>query len=90
MTIAKGINHEDSPISASRDMHPRVFVRLVYFTDPKGIMPEFAATTKKLGSEDVAIPLYNFIFGGRDPKAVRTRFEPSARTARYCAHACPA
>ena len=30
-----------------------VFVRSVYFTDPNGIMLEFAATTRAFGPEDV-------------------------------------
>jgi hypothetical protein len=30
-----------------------VFVRSVYFTDPNGIMLEFAATTRSFGPEDV-------------------------------------
>ena len=48
------VNHDDSPMGVSRDMHPGVFVRSVYFTDPNGIMLEFAATTKSFGPEDVA------------------------------------
>jgi hypothetical protein len=34
-------------------MHEGVFVRSVYFTDPNGIMLEFAATTRVFGPEDV-------------------------------------
>ncbi|BDW81464.1 glyoxalase [Erythrobacter sp. Dej080120_24] len=48
------LNHDDSPRGYSPEMHEGVFVRSVYFTDPNGIMLEFAATTKQFGPEDVA------------------------------------
>ncbi|MEM7689829.1 MAG: VOC family protein [Pseudomonadota bacterium] len=48
------VNHDDSPGGMSPEMHEGVFVRSVYFTDPNGIMLEFAATTKSFGPEDVA------------------------------------
>ena len=48
------VNHDDSPMGVSRELHEGVFVRSVYFTDPNGIMLEFAATTKEFGPEDVA------------------------------------
>ena len=48
------INHDDSPMGMAREVHPGVFVRSVYFTDPNGIMLEFAATTKTFGPEDIA------------------------------------
>lgn len=47
-------NHDDSPGGYAKDMHEGVFVRSVYFTDPDGILLEFAATTKKFGPDDVA------------------------------------
>lgn len=47
------VNHDDSPMGVSADMHPGVFVRSVYFTDPNGIMLEFAATTKTFGPDDI-------------------------------------
>ena len=38
-------------------MYPGVFVRSVYFTDPNGIMLEFACLTRELGKpEDIARP----------------------------------
>jgi len=43
------VNHDDSPGGVSREMHPGVFVRSVYFRDPNGIMLEFAALTRELG-----------------------------------------
>ena len=47
------VNHDDSAMGASRDNHPGVFVRSVYFTDPNGIMMEFAAFTRKMTPADV-------------------------------------
>lgn len=47
------VNHDDSPMGVSREMHEGVFVRSVYFTDPNGIMMELAATTRTFGPEDV-------------------------------------
>ncbi len=46
-------NHDDSPSGYAREMHEGVFVRSVYFTDPNGILLEFAATTRDFGPEDV-------------------------------------
>ena len=48
------VNHDDSPMGMSQDMHEGMFVRSVYFTDPNGIMLEFAATTKEFGPDDIA------------------------------------
>jgi catechol 2,3-dioxygenase-like lactoylglutathione lyase family enzyme len=47
------VNHDDSEGTVSRERHPGVFVRSVYFTDPNGIQLEFAANTKVFGPEDV-------------------------------------
>jgi catechol 2,3-dioxygenase-like lactoylglutathione lyase family enzyme len=47
------VNHDDSETTVSQTMHEGVFVRSVYFTDPNGIMMEFAANTKVFGPEDV-------------------------------------
>lgn len=47
------VNHDDSETTVSQTMHEGVFVRSVYFTDPNGIMMEFAASTKEFGPEDV-------------------------------------
>ena len=43
------VNHDDSPQGVSRELHDGVFVRSVYFTDPNGIMLEFACNTRALG-----------------------------------------
>jgi catechol 2,3-dioxygenase-like lactoylglutathione lyase family enzyme len=47
------VNHDDSPMGAAREKHPGVFVRSVYFTDPNGIMMEFAALTRTFTPNDV-------------------------------------
>ena len=47
------INHDDSQIGGSREMHPGVFVRSVYFRDPDDISLELAAWTKVLDASDV-------------------------------------
>jgi catechol 2,3-dioxygenase-like lactoylglutathione lyase family enzyme len=56
---AKGIhtsrvlNHDDSERTVSREVHPGVYIRSVYFFDPDGILLEFAAWTRELGPGDV-------------------------------------
>ena len=58
---AKGIktspvfNHDDSPMQVSREMHPGVFVRSIYFQDPDGILLEFAAWTRVFSEADVSV-----------------------------------
>lgn len=47
------VNHDDSAAGFAPTMHDGVFVRSVYFTDPNGIMLEFAANTKAFGPEDI-------------------------------------
>ncbi|MEX2292631.1 MAG: VOC family protein [Acidimicrobiales bacterium] len=47
-------NHDDSEFGISKEMHPGVFVRSVYFQDPDGILLEFACWTRAMTPEDVA------------------------------------
>ncbi len=47
------VNHDDSPMGVSAEINDGVFVRSVYFTDPNGIMLEFAAFTRPLTAADV-------------------------------------
>lgn len=47
------VNHDDSEMGVARKLHPGVFVRSVYFTDPNGIMMELAAFTRAFGPDDV-------------------------------------
>jgi catechol 2,3-dioxygenase-like lactoylglutathione lyase family enzyme len=46
-------NHDDSEWGVSKQMHPGVFVRSVYFQDPDGILLELAATTRAFTPDDV-------------------------------------
>lgn len=50
------VNHDDSEATIAAKPHPGVFVRSVYFTDPNGIMMEFAASTRPFGPQDVLVP----------------------------------
>src|SRR4051794_17906174 len=58
---AKGVgcteimNHDDSPKQVSREMHPGVFVRSLYFFDPDGILLEFAAWTRTFSEADIQV-----------------------------------
>jgi catechol 2,3-dioxygenase-like lactoylglutathione lyase family enzyme len=47
------VNHDDSKQGWSRDVHPGVFVRSVYFRDPDDISLEIAAWAKVLDASDV-------------------------------------
>lgn len=47
------VNHDDSEMGVARKLHPGVFVRSVYFTDPNGIMMELAAFTRAFVPGDV-------------------------------------
>jgi catechol 2,3-dioxygenase-like lactoylglutathione lyase family enzyme len=47
------VNHDDSEWGVSKELHPGVFVRSVYFQDPDGILLEFAAWTRVLTPADV-------------------------------------
>jgi catechol 2,3-dioxygenase-like lactoylglutathione lyase family enzyme len=46
-------NHDDSEFGLSKEFHPGVFVRSVYFQDPDGILLEFATWTREFGSDEV-------------------------------------
>jgi catechol 2,3-dioxygenase-like lactoylglutathione lyase family enzyme len=56
--IAKGIrvtnviNHDNSTSQVSDEMNDDVFVRSIYFSDPDGILLEFASWTKQLGPDE--------------------------------------
>jgi len=59
--LAKGVecteivNHDDSPRQISKELHPGVFVRSLYFMDPDGILLEFAAWTRTFTEADVQV-----------------------------------
>jgi catechol 2,3-dioxygenase-like lactoylglutathione lyase family enzyme len=48
------MNHDDSELGVSKEMHAGTFVRSVYFFDPDGILLEFAAWTRQMGAGDVS------------------------------------
>lgn len=47
------VNHDDSPQGVAPALHDGVFVQSVYFTDPNGIMLEFASNTRAFTAGDV-------------------------------------
>ncbi|MHB8670325.1 MAG: VOC family protein [Acidimicrobiales bacterium] len=53
ITTTEVMNHDDSPLGASRRPNEGTFVRSIYFMDPDGILLELAAWTRPLGPEDV-------------------------------------
>jgi catechol 2,3-dioxygenase-like lactoylglutathione lyase family enzyme len=52
--VTRILNHDDSPMQASEELHDGVFVRSVYFFDPDGVCLEFASWTKTFDESDVA------------------------------------
>jgi catechol 2,3-dioxygenase-like lactoylglutathione lyase family enzyme len=52
--VTEIINHDNSPMQATREMHDGVFVRSLYFRDPDGILLEFACWTAEFTEADVA------------------------------------
>ncbi len=48
------LNHDNSEATVAPEMHDGVFVRSIYFSDPDGILLEFACWTLPFGPEDVA------------------------------------
>ncbi|QUD87593.1 VOC family protein [Phenylobacterium montanum] len=51
--VSPVLNHDDSEWQVSREVHPGVFVRSVYFFDPDGVCLEFACWTKDFDESDV-------------------------------------
>ncbi len=49
LSVPSIVNHDDSEMGVAAEMHPGVFVRSIYFTDPNGIMLELACFTRALG-----------------------------------------
>ena len=47
------MNHDDTELGVSQEMHEGTFVRSIYFFDPDGILLEFAAWTREMGPGDV-------------------------------------
>jgi len=51
--VTSVVNHDDSERGASPTVTDTTFVRSLYFTDPDGIMLEFAAWTREFDESDV-------------------------------------
>jgi hypothetical protein len=55
--IGKGVevgpvlNHDDSASQVAPVLHPGVFIRSFYFTDPDGVMLEFACWTREFSDD---------------------------------------
>ncbi|AQT78346.1 glyoxalase [Mycolicibacterium litorale] len=49
------LNHDDSPSQVAADFRPGVYVRSFYFTDPDGIVLEFACWTRDFTDEEATI-----------------------------------
>ena len=48
------LNHDDSPTQVADRLYPGVYIRSFYFTDPDGIMLEFACWTQRFTDADNA------------------------------------
>lgn len=46
------LNHDESEMQVARTVHPGVYVRSFYFTDPDGITLEFACWTREFTDSD--------------------------------------
>lgn len=46
------LNHDESPSQVAASLHPGVYVRSFYFTDPDGIVLEFACWTREFTEAD--------------------------------------
>ena len=54
VALSPVLNHDESRMQMSRDLHEGVFVRSVYFFDPDGVCLEFATWTRAFSAADVA------------------------------------
>ena len=50
------LNHDDSEMQVTRELHPGVYVRSFYFHDPDGVVLEFACWTKEFEDSDTKTP----------------------------------
>ena len=53
--VSRILDHDDSPSTIARELHPGVFVRSFYFQGPDGELLEFAAWTRAMGPDDVNV-----------------------------------
>ncbi|WTW92338.1 VOC family protein [Streptomycetaceae bacterium NBC_01309] len=61
------IDHDDSPLGFSPELHDGTFVRSFYFQDPDGILLEFACWRREIGREGDVV---------HEPRTVRDRVAP--------------
>jgi catechol 2,3-dioxygenase-like lactoylglutathione lyase family enzyme len=54
--VSPVLNHDDSKAGVTPELHPGVFVRSFYFTDPDGVLLEFACWLREFGPGDVRHP----------------------------------
>ncbi|MQA13116.1 MAG: VOC family protein [Pseudonocardiaceae bacterium] len=52
VAVSPVLNHDDSPEGVTQELHDGVFVRSFYFTDPDGILLEFACWLREFGDTD--------------------------------------
>lgn len=52
MRVGPVLNHDESEMQIARTVHPGVYVRSFYFTDPDGITLEFACWTREFTDND--------------------------------------
>jgi len=54
VAVSPILNHDDSPAGVTQELHDGVFVRSFYFTDPDGVLLEFACWLREFGPADVS------------------------------------
>jgi catechol 2,3-dioxygenase-like lactoylglutathione lyase family enzyme len=52
--VSDVMNHDDSELTISEELHPGVYIRSMYFRDPDGILLEFATWLRELRPEDAS------------------------------------
>ncbi|MPY93745.1 MAG: VOC family protein [Acidimicrobiia bacterium] len=53
--VSRIVDHDDSPSTIAKELHPGVFIRSFYFQGPDGELLEFAAWTRALNEADVNV-----------------------------------
>jgi catechol 2,3-dioxygenase-like lactoylglutathione lyase family enzyme len=54
VAVGPVLNHDDSASQVAQVLHPGVFIRSFYFTDPDGVMLEFACWTREFSDDGLA------------------------------------
>jgi catechol 2,3-dioxygenase-like lactoylglutathione lyase family enzyme len=55
VAVSRIVDHDDSPSTIAKELHPGVFVRSFYFQGPDGELLEFAAWTRVMNEADVDV-----------------------------------